>query len=163
MPVRRCGESPTKPGRVLTNAQIVGPLLEGGKRAFIQCLTAFDPGCVKTLRGITAPRILSAVVMRRAKKRKNLSSARHYDQIRFRFHTTKTPCGRKSGNKSGLDFRSAQAICHLFAVLSFWATTRGADGTVQLIRNFRAGSRCLAVWKVIRSQQKEGRRCLALY
>src|SRR5262249_10483426 len=28
--------------------------------------------------------------MRRAKKRKNLSSARHYDQIRFRFHTTKT-------------------------------------------------------------------------
>jgi putative ABC transport system substrate-binding protein len=31
--------------------------------------------------------------MRRAKKRKNLSSARHYDQIRFRFHTTKTPSG----------------------------------------------------------------------
>jgi hypothetical protein len=28
--------------------------------------------------------------MRRAKKRKNLSSARRYDQIRFRFHTTKT-------------------------------------------------------------------------
>ena len=28
--------------------------------------------------------------MRRAKKRKNLSSARHYDQIRFRFHTAKT-------------------------------------------------------------------------
>ena len=25
-----------------------------------------------------------------SKKRKNLSSARHYDQIRFRFHTTKT-------------------------------------------------------------------------
>jgi hypothetical protein len=49
-----------------------------------------DPGCVKTLRGITAPGILGSVVMRRAKKRKNLSSARHYDQIRFRFHTTKT-------------------------------------------------------------------------
>ena len=49
-----------------------------------------DPGCVKTLGGITAPGILGSTVMRRAKKRKNLSSARHYDQIRFRFHTTKT-------------------------------------------------------------------------
>jgi hypothetical protein len=52
--------------------------------------TGSDPGCVKTLRGITAPGILGPMVMRRAKKRKNLSSARHYDQIRFRFHTTKT-------------------------------------------------------------------------
>jgi hypothetical protein len=51
---------------------------------------AIDPGCVKTLGGITAPGILGPTVMRRAKKRKNLSSARHYDQIRFRFHTTKT-------------------------------------------------------------------------
>ena len=51
---------------------------------------ANDPGCVKTLGGITAPGILGSTVMRRAKKRKNLSSARHYDQIRFRFHTTKT-------------------------------------------------------------------------
>jgi hypothetical protein len=34
---------PTKPGRVLINAQIVGPLRESGKHAFIQCLTAFDP------------------------------------------------------------------------------------------------------------------------
>ena len=50
-----------------------------------------DPGCVKTLGGITAPGILGSTVMRRAKKRKNLSSARHYDQIRFRFHTTKAP------------------------------------------------------------------------
>src|ERR1700723_1441500 len=49
-----------------------------------------DPGCVKTLGGITAPEILGSTVMRRAKKRKNLSSARHYDQIRFCFHTTKT-------------------------------------------------------------------------
>ena len=47
-----------------------------------------DPGCVKTLGGITAPGILGSTVMRRAKKRKNLSSARHYDQIRFRFHTS---------------------------------------------------------------------------
>jgi hypothetical protein len=52
-----------------------------------------DPGCVKTLRGIIAPGILGSVVMRRAKKRKNLSSARHYDQIRFGFHTTKTRNG----------------------------------------------------------------------
>jgi hypothetical protein len=51
---------------------------------------ANDPGCVKTLHGIIAPGILGSVVMRRAKKRKNLSSARYYDQIRFRFHTTKT-------------------------------------------------------------------------
>ena len=34
--------------------------------------------------------------MRRAKKRKNLSSARHYDQIRFRFHTTKTHLRHRS-------------------------------------------------------------------
>jgi hypothetical protein len=53
-------------------------------------IDANDPGCVKTLRGIIAPGILSSVVMRRAKKRKNLSSVRHYDQIRFRFRTTKT-------------------------------------------------------------------------
>ena len=48
-------------------------------------LVEFDPGCVKTLRGITAPGIFGPMVMRRAKKCKNLSSARHYDQIRFRF------------------------------------------------------------------------------
>src|SRR6202022_2446119 len=54
---------------------------------------AYDPGCVKTLRGITAPGIFGPMVMRRAKKRKNLSSARHYDQIRFCFHTTKTLSG----------------------------------------------------------------------
>ena len=48
---------------------------------------ANDPGCVKTLSGITAPEILGSTVMRRAKKPKNLSSARHYDQIGFRFHT----------------------------------------------------------------------------
>jgi hypothetical protein len=52
-----------------------------------------DPGCVKTLRGIAAPGILGSTVTRRAKKRKNLSSARHYDQIRFRFHTAKTHLG----------------------------------------------------------------------
>ena len=52
--------------------------------------SVYDPGCVKTLRGITAPGILGPVVMRRAKNRKNLSSARHYDQISFRFRTAKT-------------------------------------------------------------------------
>ncbi len=54
---------------------------------------AYDPGCVKTLRGITVPGILGPVVMRRAKKHKNLSSARHYDQIGFRFRTAKTQSG----------------------------------------------------------------------
>jgi len=34
---------------------------------------------------------LPMLVMWRAKKRKNLPSARHYGQVRFRFHTTKTP------------------------------------------------------------------------
>ena len=51
---------------------------------------ADDPGCVKTLSGITAPGISGSTVIRGAKKRKNLSSARHYDQIGFRFHTAKT-------------------------------------------------------------------------
>src|SRR2546423_14895701 len=67
-------------------------------------MVAFGPGCVKTLGGITAPGILGSTVMRRAKKRKNLSSARHYDQIRFRFHTNQDPeltwdvqCNRLSG------------------------------------------------------------------
>jgi hypothetical protein len=45
------------------------------------------PGRVKTLRGITAPGILRLVVTLRAKKRKNSSSARCYDQISFRFRT----------------------------------------------------------------------------
>ena len=34
----------------------------------------FDPGCVKTLGGITALGILGSTVLRRAKKRKNLST-----------------------------------------------------------------------------------------
>jgi hypothetical protein len=49
-----------------------------------------DPGCVKTRRGIATPGILSPVVTRRAEKSKNSSSARHYDQIRFRFRTAWT-------------------------------------------------------------------------
>jgi putative DNA primase/helicase len=36
---------------------------------------------------MTAPRILRLVVTFRAKKCRNLSSAQHYDQIRFRFYT----------------------------------------------------------------------------
>ena len=58
-----------------------------------------DPGCVKTLGGTTALGILGSTVMRRAKKRKNLSSARHYDQIRFRFHTTKTHQRHRAGTQ----------------------------------------------------------------
>jgi hypothetical protein len=34
--------------------------------------------------------------VRRAKKRKNSSSARHYDQITFRFRTAKTRSGREA-------------------------------------------------------------------
>ena len=47
------------------------------------------PMC-KTLSGITAPGISGSTVIRGGKKRKNLSSARHYDQIGFRFRTAKT-------------------------------------------------------------------------
>ena len=54
---------------------------------FGSAMSQMGLGCVKTRRGITTPGILSPVVMRRAKKHKNASSARHYDQIRFRFHT----------------------------------------------------------------------------
>jgi hypothetical protein len=52
-----------------------------------------DPGCVKTLRGMTAPEILRLVAPLRAKKYKNSSFALHYDQIRFRFRTAKTRSG----------------------------------------------------------------------
>jgi hypothetical protein len=63
------------------------------QRAGSATLVANDPGCVKTLRGIIAPGILGPTVTRRAKKRKNLSSGQHYDQIGFRFHTAKTHSG----------------------------------------------------------------------
>jgi hypothetical protein len=46
-----------------------------------------DPAWSKNLACTHAP------CMRRAKKRKNLSSARHYDQIRFRFHTANSQLG----------------------------------------------------------------------
>ena len=59
-----------------------------------------DPGCVKNLRGITVPGILGPVVMRRAKKHKNLSSARHDDQIGFRFRTAKTHSGHFSSSRA---------------------------------------------------------------
>ena len=73
------------------NRRLAGPLC-GALRPRLQRSgeAVHDPGCVKTRRGITTPGILSAVVMRRAKKHKNSSSARHYDQIRFRFHTAWT-------------------------------------------------------------------------
>src|SRR5262249_26297483 len=49
--------------------------------------SALGLGCVKTLRGMTAPGILRLVVTFRAKICRNLSSAQRYDQIRFRFYT----------------------------------------------------------------------------
>ena len=54
-------------------------------------------------RGITAPGILGPMIMRRLKKRKNLSSARHYDQIRFRFRTAKTHCRHESRTGGDLE------------------------------------------------------------
>src|SRR6516165_10901820 len=53
----------------------------------IRLTSAQGPGCVKTLRGMTAPGMLRLAVTFRAKKCRNLSSAQHYDQIRFRFYT----------------------------------------------------------------------------
>jgi hypothetical protein len=50
-------------------------------------MSATGPGCVKTLRGINAPRILRPVVARKAKKRENPSSGGPYDQIRSSFRT----------------------------------------------------------------------------
>ena len=69
---------------------VIGPFRHMSR---LTLTSAFELGCVKTLRGITAPGILGSTVTRRVKKRKNLSSARHYDQIRFRFHTAKSYCG----------------------------------------------------------------------
>ena len=67
-----------------------------------QVCAAAGPGCVKTLRGITAPEILRLAVTLRAKKRKNSSSARRYDQIRFRFHTAWTHSGRANALRKNL-------------------------------------------------------------
>src|SRR5437879_10542495 len=50
----------------------------------------YDPGCVKTPRGINTPIILRSVVTRSASKCENSPSARHYDQIRLSFRTAKT-------------------------------------------------------------------------
>jgi CheY-like chemotaxis protein len=62
-------------------------------------MTGDGAACVKTLRGINAPRILRLVVARRAKKRKNSSSARHSDQIRFRFRTAWAISRRRNGHE----------------------------------------------------------------
>jgi hypothetical protein len=55
--------------------------------------SATGPDCVKTLRGISAPRILRLVVTLRAKKCK---FARHYDQIRFCFRTASAISGQSN-------------------------------------------------------------------
>ena len=82
-----------------------------------------DPGCVKTLRGITVPGILGPVVMRRAKKHKNLSSARHDDQIGFRFRTAKT---HSVGSTPSIDaLRKAYSITS-WAIASSWADRQKA-------------------------------------
>jgi hypothetical protein len=63
-------------------------------------IDAMGPGCVKTLRGISAPVILRLVVTLRAQKRKFSSSARHCDQISFRFHTGWAQSGERSPSAS---------------------------------------------------------------
>ena len=63
------------------------PLKGGGRLRSEATQSGGGLGCVKTLRGMTAPGILRLVVTFRAKKCRNLSSAQHYDQIRFRFYT----------------------------------------------------------------------------
>src|SRR4029077_3800234 len=80
---------------------------------------AYDPECVKTPRGITAPGILGSMVMRRTKKRKNLSSARHHDQIRFRFHTTKPP-SRHSPDRNSAAQRAPDWILANPLWLALW-------------------------------------------
>src|SRR5262249_27228908 len=62
--------------------------------------SGFDLGCVKTLRGMTAPGILRLVVTFRAKICRNLSSAQHYDQIRFRFYTAWTQTRKRAAEIS---------------------------------------------------------------
>jgi hypothetical protein len=68
----------------------VGYRWKTGQHMLNASFSPFDPGYVKTLRGMTAPEILRLVVTLRAKKCKNSSFALHYDQIRFRFCTAKT-------------------------------------------------------------------------
>jgi len=63
-------------------------------------MAAQGPGCVKTLCGMTAPGISRLVVTLRAKRRKNSSSARRYDQIRFRFRTAWVDTVEKVDRKS---------------------------------------------------------------
>ena len=89
--VRQTHESDVSSWRIAPECSVaVGGSADIGMRWRPEGSVANDLGCVKTLRGITAPGILGSTVTRRVKKRKNLSSARHYDQIRFRFHTAKT-------------------------------------------------------------------------
>ena len=75
-------------GRVLIKIGQVGRFRfrrQSRQYLLILSLSAFDPGCVKTLRGITAPGILGSVVMRRAKKTQKFvfRSASRPNQISF--------------------------------------------------------------------------------
>jgi hypothetical protein len=71
---------------------------------------------------------LGYTVTLRAKKRKNLSSARHYDQIRFRFHTAKTRNGHRQA-----DFAcDAQRGCYGRRGQWIWAAKR-ATVTIPIV------------------------------
>ena len=68
-----------------TNATPLETVHHQGRTPGAEMVTSvYDPGCVKTLRGINAPEIFGSVVMRRAKKCKNLfRSALRPNQIAF--------------------------------------------------------------------------------
>jgi hypothetical protein len=64
------------------------------------------------------------VVTFRAKKCRNLSSAQHYDQIRFRFYTAWTHCGSRA---------PALAVLHN----NSGSSTRFAENKIKHLRNWR--------------------------
>jgi hypothetical protein len=88
-------ESTSGPRLPTCAVQQVGSWLGySGHQINVVVAAAHGPGCVETLRGMTAPGVLRLVVTLTAKKLKNSSSARQYDQISSRFHTASTHTGR---------------------------------------------------------------------
>jgi hypothetical protein len=83
--------------------------------------------------------------MWRAKKRENLSSARHYDQIGFRFYTTKTQGRHSPGRESFLqggdvggnviDCRAEQAGGARGDRRQYWLTVKLSQMAVRLAWN----------------------------
>src|ERR1700680_1886492 len=87
--------------------------------ASIGAMSENAPGCVKTQRGITAPRILRLVVALRAEKRTNSSFAWHYDQIRFRF-----PPGWPHSCRAGKPTTGSGSTSRALSTCSVYVTDR---------------------------------------